>query len=202
MPLKLSSKCSSSAAVGSSLEQLLFVVVEHVVAADHERAASQVLDATVVGVVTQLLGHPLLRLGQRHSLRYLEDQPDALVAGRYVSQRDAEFHFAACHLIEVVGARVFRQVVDVVDGESAGHSRLVVAVAVAEGGVEADHGQVVSLQLGLELFEGLTRERTFFYLREVAGNLVAGVTHALAIHCSVEELRRTGLHLSGTLDRV
>ena len=55
------------------------------------------------------------------------------------------------------------------------------AVAVGEGRVEADNGQVVGFQLRLECFEGLARERTFFYFREMLSNLVTGVAYLLAV---------------------
>ena len=106
-----------------------------------------------------------------------------------MSQADVELGLATSHLIKVVRARIDAEVVNIVDGESAGHSRLIVAVAVGEGGVEAHHGQVVSLDLTLERFEGLACERTFFYLREMPGNLLAGVTHLRVVHRSVQELR-------------
>ena len=90
--------------------------------------------------------------------------------------------------------------VDIVDRQSAGHCRLVVTVAVSERSMEADHRQVLRLDLRLESFEGLTRERTFFYLREMPGNLLAGVKHLLAIERSVQKLRRARHHLSGCHD--
>ena len=62
-------------------KQLFFVVVEHIVAADHKRAAGHILHASIVGFVTQLLSHPLLSLCQRHALRHHKHQSDALAAG-------------------------------------------------------------------------------------------------------------------------
>ena len=143
----------------------------------------------------------MLGLGKVHSLRNVEYQTDALVAGRDVGKADAKLGFATCYLIIIVGTRVFLQMVDVVDRQATGYGRLVAAMAIGEGGVEADHGQIVGLEFALECLEGFACERTFFHLLEFCGNLVTGVGYLLAIEGSVQKLRSARLHLSGVLDR-
>jgi hypothetical protein len=92
--------------------------------------------------------------------------------------------------------------VDIVDRESAWHSRLVVAIAIGKVGVEANYGQILSFELTLESLEGIARERTFFYLLEISSNLSAGVRYLLVVKRSVQELRSAWLHLSGCLYRL
>ena len=99
---------------------------------------------------------------------------------------DAQFHLTTSHLIKIVLARVARQVIHVVDRQATGHGRLIRAVTIGEGGVETDHGQVLGLQLSLDGLEGLTRERTFLYLLQLAGNLLAGIGHLLIVHCCIK----------------
>ena len=94
-----------------------------------------------------------------------------------MSKADAELGFATCYLIIIIGAWVFLQMVNVIDRQATGHSRLVATVAIGEGGVETDHGQVLAFESALERLEGLACERTFFHLLQFGGYLVAGIGH-------------------------
>ena len=85
--------------------------------------------------------------------------------------------------------------VHIVDRQTTGHGRLIAAVTIGEGGVKTDHRQILGFQLSLDGLESLTRERTFFYLLQLVGNLLAGIGHLLTIHRSIQQLRGTGLHL-------
>ena len=116
-------------------------------------------------------------------------------------ESDAQFYLTTFHLINIVGARIYLQMVNIIDRESAGHSRLIVAIAVGEGGMKAHHGQVVFLQLRFLLVESLARERTFFYFLQLCSNLLAGVKNLLVVERSIEKLRSAWLHLSRSFDR-
>ena len=113
---------------------------------------------------------------------------------------DTKLCFAACHLIIIVLAWGFHQMVYIVDGESAGYSSLIVAVAIGECGMKAHYWQIISLELRFERIEGLTCHSALFYLCEMLGNLATGVSYLLVVERSIQELRSARLHLSGCLD--
>ena len=177
--------------IGSKQRSLIYI--NKVRARNGKAATGKVLHTSIEHLAADGLRHTALSQLQRLAAAHAEHQAQPLAAGRDVSQADAQLLLAPSHLLEVELARSQLQMIQVEDAKTAGNSTLVRAVTVAEGGVEAEHGQA-ALQLALAAFELLSRDFSSLpscaYLNDICA--YAGGGHV--VEDTAEILWRAGCH--------
>ena len=118
---------------------------QHILPWHQERAPCIILHTNIVCGIAQHRSHPRLRLGKGHesvgtrSQRDDKHQPQPLRAWRDVRHHNSQFLLTRFYLLP------FRpwigDVVNIVDGESAGDGLLVLPPSVLEGGMKGSDGQ-------------------------------------------------------------